>query len=187
MEVYLIFFSSKALGFLSSPNFLPEAQHSHIQILPKHAGWEPFVYTQDKPQPKFSFPVFRRYFHVVLNRVCLGARSNRVSLVLCLEGCWLPPTVDVGVCAVLWPECAPALAPFPAAKPVEDGDVCHSPLPSASLETIHWEAASHYCCWTVLGCVHPQWLIQWIWHAEKKSLKIALFQWKHLDTLRKQI
>lgn len=181
------FFSSAALRSLSSPNFCPEAQCSHVQMLPKHAGWQPSVYTQDNPRPKFFFPVFRRCFHVVLNRLCLGARSNRVSLVLCLEGCWWPPTVDMRVWAMSWPECAAALAPCPAAKPAEDGDGCHSPLPSASLETIHWEAASHYHHWTAPGRVHPQWLIQWIWHAGKKSLEIPLFQRKHLDTLRKQI
>lgn len=149
MEVYLIFFLPSALDSFSFPNFCPEAEPSHVQILPKHSGWQPSVYTEDNPQPKFFFPVFRRCFHVVLNRLCLGARSNRVSLVLCLEECWLPPTVDVGVWAVFWPECAPALAPCPAAKPVEDGDGCHSPLPSASLETstekLHLITAAGQC------------------------------------------
>lgn len=52
-----------------------------------------------------------------------------------------------------WPKCVTALLLCPTAKPAEDGNVCHSPLPSASLETLHWEAASHYCRWTVLSCV----------------------------------
>ena len=179
--------SSTALLSLSSANFCPEAQCSRVQIPPKHTGRQTSVYTQDNSQSKFLSSVFRRCFPVLLNRLRLGARSNMVSLLLCLDDCWLPPTMDVGVCAVFWPKCAAALAPCRTAKPAEDGDGCHSPLPSASLETSHWEAASHYCCWTVLRRVCVQRLIQWIWHAEKKCLEIALFQWKHLDTLRKQI
>lgn len=74
MEVHSIS-SSTALLSLSSANFCPEAQCSHVQILPKHSGWQPSVYTQDNSQPKFLFSGFRRCFHVVLNSV-LGQEAT---------------------------------------------------------------------------------------------------------------
>lgn len=118
-----------------SVNFCPEAQCPYVHILPKHNGQQPSVYTQVNSQSKLLFSVFRRCFHVVLNRLRLEARSNMVSLFLYLDNCQLPPTMDVRVCAMFWPTCTAALALCPTAKPPENGDGCHFPLPSAGLET----------------------------------------------------
>lgn len=103
--------------------------------------------------PSFSFPLFRRCFHVILNRLCLEARSNMGLLLLCLGDLWLLPTMDVGFGAMFWPKRAAALAPHSRTKPAVDGDGYHSPLPSPSLEISHWEAAPHYRPWQCMSCL----------------------------------
>lgn len=165
MEIHSIS-SSTALLSLRSASFCPEAQRSHVQILPKHAGWQLCVYTQDNSQSKFLFSGFRSCFHVVLNRLCLGARSNMVSLLLCLDDCWLPPTADVGgLCRVLAQVCC-------SSRPTSHSQTSRRwwwlSLPTALCQLGNRPPRS--CISLVpldrLSRVCVQWLIQWIWRAE---------------------
>lgn len=137
MEVYLIFF----LQNLQAPSVLLISALRHsthtFRYCPNTLDESPLFTHRTILSPSFPSQSSEDISMLFSTECVSGQEATGFHQCFAWKAVDLPPTVDVGVWAVFWPERAPALAPCPAAKPVEDGDVCHSPLPSASLETIH--------------------------------------------------